>query len=151
MSVAPYGLTILCDDIREELHGKSSYIGIYGGDIIIAGQVLPVTLPKLCIAFHYREPLDWPPALVKFQAFFPGNDAPLFEAPIDITKEIKDSAEDARSDPGGSIFTELRLHVALAPCVLKEEGRIRTCVSHPTAGLIRLGNFKVRLANPAVQ
>jgi hypothetical protein len=40
--------TIFCDDIRHELGGKLSYIGVYSGRLIVPD--FPVTLPKLCVA-----------------------------------------------------------------------------------------------------
>lgn len=39
---------IYCDDIRHEVGGKQSYLGIYSGDLI--ATTLPLVLPKLGIA-----------------------------------------------------------------------------------------------------
>jgi len=39
---------IYCDDIREEVGNKVSYMGIYSKDLFV--PVAPVVLPKLCIA-----------------------------------------------------------------------------------------------------
>lgn len=39
---------VYCDDIRQELGSKFSYMGVYGSDLVL--QSLPATLPKLCIA-----------------------------------------------------------------------------------------------------
>ena len=44
----PYGYTIFCDDIRDEVGGKTSFIGTYRGVMRIHGD-LPITLPKFCI------------------------------------------------------------------------------------------------------
>ena len=51
------GIAIFCDDIRIELGGKASYMGIYGQDMIISGP-RPALLPKLSIAAHIRIPSD---------------------------------------------------------------------------------------------
>jgi hypothetical protein len=40
--------TIWCDDIRFELGGKVSYIGVYTGYLYV--PAFPVVLPKLCLA-----------------------------------------------------------------------------------------------------
>ncbi len=40
--------TIFCDDIRHELGGKLSCIGVYSGRLIVPD--FPVALPKLCVA-----------------------------------------------------------------------------------------------------
>ncbi len=39
---------IYCDDVRQEIGNKQSFIGVYPGDLIIAGS-LPVVLPRLCL------------------------------------------------------------------------------------------------------
>lgn len=37
-----------CDDIREEIGNKVSYMGIYSGELFVPST--PIVLPKLCIA-----------------------------------------------------------------------------------------------------
>ena len=44
---------IICDDIREEIGRKFSYIGIYGKDILVSK--IPYTFPKLCFAISYKD------------------------------------------------------------------------------------------------
>ena len=46
--------TIFCDDIRHEIGGKLSYIGVYSGRLIVS--TLPATLPKLCLALKVVTP-----------------------------------------------------------------------------------------------
>ena len=50
--------TIFCDDIRHEINGKISYIGVYSSDLIVPS--LPVTLPKLCLSVKVVAPADKP-------------------------------------------------------------------------------------------
>lgn len=38
---------IICDDVRQEITGKTTIIGIYGADIIVPQT--PMVLPQLCI------------------------------------------------------------------------------------------------------
>lgn len=40
--------TLFLDDIREEVSGKFSLIGLYGADMVF-GIAPPITLPKFCI------------------------------------------------------------------------------------------------------
>ncbi len=44
---------IICDDIRQEISNKISFIGIYGKDIFVSK--IPFTFPKLCFAIHYKD------------------------------------------------------------------------------------------------
>lgn len=50
--------TIFCDDIRHELGGKLSYIGVYSGHLFVPS--FPVTLPKLCLALSVITPANQP-------------------------------------------------------------------------------------------
>jgi hypothetical protein len=68
----PSGLTIFCDDIRHEINGKETYVGIYKGVMFLRGE-MPVTLPKICFAILFREdPRSVEPVTIKI--FFPGQE-----------------------------------------------------------------------------
>lgn len=50
--------TLFCDDIRHEVGGKISFIGVYSGGLFV--QAFPVTLPKLCLSVKVVTPADEP-------------------------------------------------------------------------------------------
>jgi hypothetical protein len=50
--------TVFCDDIRHELGGKLSYIGVYSGMLFV--PTFPATLSKLCLAMNVLTPADRP-------------------------------------------------------------------------------------------
>ncbi len=52
-----WGMSIFCDDIRQEVAGKLSLIGVYGPDMVMAGA-FPMVYPKLCIFVSYYEIVD---------------------------------------------------------------------------------------------
>lgn len=45
--------TIICDDIRQEIGNKLSFIGVYQDNIFVPN--LPFTFPKLCFSIHYSN------------------------------------------------------------------------------------------------
>lgn len=47
-------LTVFCDDIRQEIGGKLSYIGVYSGNMLVSE--FPAVLPKLCLALSVVAP-----------------------------------------------------------------------------------------------
>ena len=53
-----YVHTTFCDDIRQEIGGKLSFIGIYGTTLY--AQSFPLTLPKLCLAINVVTPSSHP-------------------------------------------------------------------------------------------
>jgi hypothetical protein len=50
--------TLFCDDIRHEVGGKLSYIGVYSGGLFV--PAFPVTLPKLCLSVRIVTPANEP-------------------------------------------------------------------------------------------
>jgi len=49
---------IFCDDIRQEIGSKLSYMGCYQDEIIV--QMMPVVLPKLCVSVSVSTPKERP-------------------------------------------------------------------------------------------
>lgn len=52
----PFGSTIFCDDIREEVSGKSTYVGVYQGNLFIDLQGQMALLPKLALVMTLSDP-----------------------------------------------------------------------------------------------
>ena len=59
--------TTFCDDIRQEIGGKLSYMGVYSSDLCVGG--FPITLPKFCVAIRVMTPADQPFWAIKFRLF----------------------------------------------------------------------------------
>lgn len=54
----PHGFTIFCEDLREEVSGQTTYVGVYGDAMFVDGP-LPITLTKLSMAIHlFDEPQE---------------------------------------------------------------------------------------------
>jgi hypothetical protein len=64
----PYGSTIFCDDIREEVGGKRSLMGIYGGDMVI-GEGPPATIPSLVAQITWLCSKDMFPEKLEFRIY----------------------------------------------------------------------------------
>lgn len=56
--IARHVETIFCDDIRHEIGGKISYIGVYAGTLFV--PEFPATLSKLCLSVKVVAPGDEP-------------------------------------------------------------------------------------------
>lgn len=50
--------TIFSDDVRHEISGKTSYIGVYSGKLL--AKSFPTILPKLCITLKITTPASNP-------------------------------------------------------------------------------------------
>lgn len=65
MSFEPFMWATFCDDIRQEVGNKLSYLGVYGPNLIVPS--FPTTLLKLCAALSVRVPAESPPKQVVFR------------------------------------------------------------------------------------
>lgn len=59
MSMEPFMMAIFCDDVRQEVGNKLSYLGVYGPSLIV--PAFPTTLIKLCCVLTVRLPANAPP------------------------------------------------------------------------------------------
>lgn len=57
LAIVPAGpahvFTLLCDDIRQEMGGKTSLMGLYDAHVVV--PQLPFTLPKLCFFTRFKN------------------------------------------------------------------------------------------------
>jgi hypothetical protein len=73
-----------CDDVRQEIGNKLSYLGIYGPNLIV--PAFPTTLVKLCCVFSVRVPLGNLPKTVIFRLL--RDDEVMFEAEVAPTEVL---------------------------------------------------------------
>jgi hypothetical protein len=121
-----YGNTVFCDDIRQEMGRKYSFIGVYTEKMLIHGD-FPCLLPRFamfatCIQQHRSMR-----AIDKFVVFLPGQEEdvpPAVELPYpqDVMQTNLDLAR--KSDMPFGAITVLA-HIVLSPLILAVPGRIR--------------------------
>ena len=126
--------TIFCDDIRQEIGGKLSYIGVYGAQMFVPS--FPISLPKLCLAMSMITPVDTP--FRKLAMRILKDDTQLAEGVLDETQlagaveASTDVPADERKDriltlQSMFVFSPFQLE---GPCTLKvrvetESGELR--------------------------
>ena len=115
--------TLFCDDIRQEVAGKMSFIGVYSGSLFV--HQFPAVLPKLCLAVKVLAPAGDPITEMKLQVL--KDEEVLQEIALDeqqLTAASESTDEDADSS------SQLRVQMAQfmlafspiqfeAPCTLK--------------------------------
>ena len=97
--------TIFCDDIRHELGGKLSFIGVYTGHLFV--RTFPVTLPKLCLALTAITPSSQP--FQKLELRILKDDEVLAEGSLD--ESMLGTVADATGEADGSDGKESRVQV----------------------------------------
>lgn len=139
-----YGTTIFCDDIREEVGGKKTYVGIYLQDMIVHSE-FPVVIPQFSIAVTYVEPIESDILPVKVSIFIPdenGDDASAFD--VDLPE---DRGPRLGTLDGDTAVTQRvnSLFFKVSPLILTTEGRIKVR-AYRGGEEMRLGSLRIRKA-----
>lgn len=142
----PYGYTLFCDDIRQEIGNKVSLIGIYSGELIILGQ-LPIALPKLALRIVYNERPGESTEPVELRIYLPGDndDLPSVKASIPLEK-IRSEPIPAGQDWTDPVMTAT-LHTEIAPLQIKQEGFLKVRAYRGDLE-IRLGALRISVRPP---
>lgn len=146
----PFGSCIFCDDIRQEVGGKMSYMGAYYGALFAPS--FPFTVSKFAIAVTFFEPLEMSVARtwnVPVKLFVPGDDNALAsgEVPI-VSKEaidaqLKSTLPDDLDIPKLVIY---QLAFTMAPFIFQMPGRIKMRAIYSDTMIVKLGSLRVELS-----
>ena len=145
-----FGYTIFCDDIRFELGGKLSFMGVYQA-VMYVHEDFPTSIPKLVLSIHYSEKLGSEPKPTSIQIFMPGDrdEQPGMTAdlPVDDIRKMPVPALGTELGLPPPEFLSLGMQVAFAPLQLKNPGVIRVTANRG-GEKIRLGSLRVLRAPP---
>lgn len=145
---SPFGSTIFCDDIRHELGGKVSYIGIYSGSINF-NKPLPITLAKFGFAIRYSERPGESTEDVTIGIYFPGDpkDAPSTKIDLPIQEMRSKSPDSKLLEVAQDLVITIIFHVVMENLSFKEEGHIKVRAYRGDLE-VRLGTLTV-ISTPA--
>ncbi len=138
------GYTIFCDDIRQEVAGKTSYIGVYQ-DNLVTNAPFPMALPKfgISITVFYSPVKSKKVGAIPFRVFLPGEDAPALEGAMPLPELVAPADAEAKTP-----VIRMTAHLILAPLQLKGPGKVR--VEAMIDGLsTELGRLRVQQSDPA--
>lgn len=108
---------IVCDDIRQEIGNKLTFVGVYQDQIIV--PAFPYTFPKLCFFIQYADIKEGDQFLLELK---------------DPSNEIIDKAIDIVV-PAGQKTDKMRIFGIYSPIRVEKEGRY-------TLGITVNGNEK---------
>lgn len=141
------GYTIFCDDLRQEVLGKWSFMGAYHPDILL--DSLPAVLPTFGIFVTFFETSDLGVDPLELLIFLPGDadDSPTHKIPIQGNRTLPPL-------PPGAAFENdnkrcvIRMPIKFAPLALKEEGLIKVRMARGDMRY-RIGALMVRIQKSA--
>lgn len=119
-----------CDDIREETHGKVSYMGVYGDNILFSE--IPATLPKIffCIKLEFSKRIS---DKVFFKIMQPGG---LLIGPIEAQLPPQEILEKQK---------KVRMHFGIIPFTVQKSGPHELHISFDGKKFEEIGRFNVGL------
>lgn len=115
-----YGLSIFCEDIREEVSGQKTIIGAHEGNLSVAGT-FPQLIPKFAVYVTIIEDSETVEAPLNVKIFVPGDRGDEVVVDYDFPIDRSLSAEDP-SD-GECLYNYFT--VRISPLLIKKEGRIK--------------------------
>jgi hypothetical protein len=145
-----WGFAIFADDVRVEVGGKMSLMGIYQADMFFPNSVrFPITVPKFSIVIMYYEIRGAIEDDIVFKVTFGPESTTLAEFPIlrkdlpDPTAPIEPYDSDAAPEDKERIFHS-RIPVILSPFTIPSDGRLRVRAHYGDGSILKLGSIAVR-------
>jgi hypothetical protein len=120
-----FGYSIFCDDIRNEVGGKLSFIGCYNA-VMFVSSTFPLVLPKFCAHMTVLTDISQPFLSVVARCYLPGEIEPVVEEKIntpDPAGQLELAAKAERHPEPRYIAVSASL--ILSPIHIQEPGLIR--------------------------
>lgn len=124
-STYAWGSTIFADDLRQEVGGKISLMGIYDHDMVFTSD-FPITISKFVIFARYWEVYDKFSDAINIMVYMPGAEDPVINQQFDRPSQI----QFLHLAPDDSIEKVARLvfPIVFSPLTIAKEGYIKVRV-----------------------
>ncbi len=120
-----WGFSLFCDDIRAEVGGKFSVMGVYQTDMIFQ-QEPPFTLAKFAILVKYYELPDIFHEDITMKVYLPGDnkDSPTLAMPIP-RQSLRMGEAPYELEEGQERLFNLTLPIMFSPLLVSKEGFLK--------------------------
>jgi hypothetical protein len=141
------GFALFADDVRVELGGKTSLMGIYQSDMLFPGSMkLPFLLPKFVVQIMYYEIVSVIDGDLTFRVTHGSKHQTIAEMPV-LRKDLGIAAaaignEEASEDSERIIH--IRLPLILSPFQITEMGRLRVRAHYSDGAVLKLGSIAIK-------
>lgn len=117
-----YAHSVFCDDIRQEVGGKLTLVGVYSGALLV--PTFPTVLPKLCIVLDIVTPADKPFQQLKVRVL--RDDETLADGDVHIADLSPGNAEALDGlVADGDRLQSVMVHFVFSPLKLDKPGVVR--------------------------
>jgi hypothetical protein len=139
-----FGSTIFCDDIRTEVDGKYSFIGVYPGGLRV--PTFPTVLPKFGIGVSFWQRRSAFRVQLSFRVYFPGDEdeKPSVEAKLEAEGTPEELASSIPEGPAANEgFIVMRANIILTGMLLKAPGALKSRVLRDGV-LVPIGSLPIQ-------
>jgi hypothetical protein len=146
-----WGFSLFCDDLRPEIGGKFSIMGIYQNDMVFPpGAVFPLLIPKFCILIKYYEVPHSIKEDLEVRVFFPGDEenSPSIKMPLPravIEETGLDTPYPLESDQ--ERINNMTFPLTISPFTVKQNGWVKVRMAYGES-VVNLGSLMLRVADP---
>jgi hypothetical protein len=140
-------LTVMyCEDVRLELTGQTSLIGIFNGTLL--AQSFPLTLPKFAVSVEIGTPFEEQLRSLRFELTTDAGDQLLaMDFPKEVLQQQKSAVSQADLEGMEEKMVGFRTQFFLTPLVLQQPTIIRSKIITEN-GEVRGAALKVGQGNP---
>lgn len=151
MSAIPtglYGFSLFGDDVRHEIGGKTSIMGMYQTDMIFQSAP-PFQTAKLAIVVMLYQGLPWVPQDFTLKIYLPGNaaDAPAILVPVPTAMQTNAAPPNLALEPDQQQIVHFRFPIVLQPFIAEQEGFVKVRLERG-GETYNLGSLRIRSATP---
>lgn len=140
----PGGFVTFCDDIRHEITGKMTLVGVYHGQINVLGSA-PVVLSQICALIDFRFIPESVPINPIIKIYRSDQEEPIIENKIEISAvEARLFEELPKIDEGSVRFHQIVIPIQLQGLAVNDSFRlkVRAFVDDDE---IRMGSLQINL------
>lgn len=147
-SQSPHGYCVFCEDIRQEVNGKFTYVGVFSGSEMNVLGAMPTNIGKFSISLYFAQRAREITGMVMLHVLLPGDDddKPSAQMEVNMPELLKSMPPPPESldDP----FVSFRTAFTFNPLFLNRDGHIKVRAVLADA-YISLGAIKV-ISRPPV-
>jgi len=120
-----YGYCIFCDDIRNEVGEKLTFIGCYNGSMFVPPK-FPLTLSKFCAHVTLVTPSTQPYNSIVLKCYGPGESRPLIEEQLETPQADKQEeiAEEVKRVEKAPVSIVAAASLVFSPMKIRKPGLI---------------------------
>jgi hypothetical protein len=145
-----WGFSLFCDDLRAEVGGKVSAMGLYQNELLFSGS-FPYVIPKFTILVMYYELVGELTTDISLRVYLPSDEPDKASIQLDLLRKDLPKRDDQAplpSEVDGERINHLRVPIILAPAVITKEGFFKVRAHFSDGKILRLGRMKVRALSP---